>query len=241
MFKPPKAWFKDWFNSHYYHILYTHRDDKEAETFIKNLKKMFPFEHKNALDIACGRGRHAIFLNKQHMDVVGIDLSEENIEFANQFENEHLRFFVHDMRHLFYSNYFDYAFNLFTSFGYFSQESDNIKSLKCFYQSLKKGGLLILDFMNAHKIVHNLVLQEKKKIIFNITRRIEQNTIIKEIEVIDGKEIYYFEENVQALKPEDFVRYFAQVGFKIESIFGNYALEPYHETNSERLIYIARK
>ena len=32
-----KKWFESWFDTPYYHLLYQHRDDKEAHKFIKNL------------------------------------------------------------------------------------------------------------------------------------------------------------------------------------------------------------
>src|SRR6476620_1008681 len=108
----PKKWFQNWFNSPYYHILYKQRDDEEAELFIDNLCSFLkPAREARMLDIACGRGRHAIYLNKKGYDVTGIDLSISSIKFAQQHENPKLHFAVHDMRHLFYINYFDFAFN----------------------------------------------------------------------------------------------------------------------------------
>ncbi len=47
------------------------------------------------LDLACGKGRHSITLNKLGFDVLGIDLSEESITYAKQFENEYLKFEKH--------------------------------------------------------------------------------------------------------------------------------------------------
>ena len=61
----PKKWFHNWFNSPYYHILYTHRDEEEAEFFLDNLcAYLTPKDQSTILDIGCGRGRHAIYLNK---------------------------------------------------------------------------------------------------------------------------------------------------------------------------------
>src|SRR4051812_2242107 len=110
-----RKWFQNWFNSPYYHILYNQRNDEEAEFFIDNLcAYLEPSIDCRLLDIACGRGRHSVYLNKKGYDVTGIDLSHANIKYAQQFENKRLHFYVHDMRYLFYINYFDIAFNLFT-------------------------------------------------------------------------------------------------------------------------------
>src|SRR5690606_8758177 len=114
-------WFKDWFNSPYYHLLYNHRDENEAIFFLDNLiAKLQPKPDARILDLACGRGRHAVYLRTKGFDVTGVDLSPENIRLAATTAGERLHFYVHDMRYLLLSNYFDLVLNLFTSFGYFS-------------------------------------------------------------------------------------------------------------------------
>src|SRR5690606_22238937 len=141
-----REWFGEWFNSPYYHILYKHRDFEEARIFIDNLNDLFGFSaDQKALDLACGKGRHAIYLNKKGLNVVGVDLSPENIREAKKFENEKLQFFVYDMREVFDIQAFDYVLNLFTSFGYFNTEAENEKAINATALSLKKGGFFIID------------------------------------------------------------------------------------------------
>ena len=69
-----KPWFESWFNTPYYHILYKERDMEEAQSF---LKRLTDYLHMNAnskvLDVACGKGRHSLFLNQLGFDVTGID------------------------------------------------------------------------------------------------------------------------------------------------------------------------
>ena len=63
---PHKKWFENWFDSPYYHILYQNRNDDEAKFFIDNLcAYLKPSLNDTLLDVACGRGRHAIYLNKK--------------------------------------------------------------------------------------------------------------------------------------------------------------------------------
>src|ERR1700751_1194972 len=113
-------WFECWFDSPYYHLLYGTRDEKEASFFLDNLLHHIKLkEHARCWDLNCGKGRHSIYLHKKGFDVIGTDLSEKSIDHAKKFESETLHFYKHDMRSLFYSNYFDAVFNLFTSFGYF--------------------------------------------------------------------------------------------------------------------------
>lgn len=240
-----KEWFYDWFNSPYYHLLYHKRDDAEAQYFIDNLlSKLHIPLHSRLLDIACGRGRHAIYLNKHGYDVTGIDLSVENIRFAKQFENDALRFFVHDMRELSYESYFDVAFNLFTSFGYFATDEQHIGSLINFHNALKPGGFLVLDYFNSHKILQNLVANNVKKVEdveFHIHRNINGNKIIKTISFDHGNQSYSFKEMVSTFMEADFMRFFKQSGFEIISTFGSYGLDGFTAECSDRLIFICKR
>ena len=92
-----KEWFETWFDSPYYHILYKDRDDKEAELFLdKLIAFLSPVPDSRILDVACGKGRHSIYLNKKGYKVTGYDLSEESISYDKQFENDRLEFYLHD-------------------------------------------------------------------------------------------------------------------------------------------------
>jgi len=238
-------WFKDWFNSPYYHILYKNRDCAEADFFINNILA-FLKPNKNAcfLDLACGKGRHSIFLNKKGFDVTGIDLSENSIECAKKAENDTLHFYVHDMRKLFRTNYFDYVFNLFTSFGYFENEKDNYATIAAATKALKPNGILVIDFFNAKKIIDTLIDKEKKEIdgiTFSITKKAEKGFITKQISFTDCNHNYLFEEKVQTLTLTDFEKYLNASKLKIVNLLGNYNLDAFDEKNSDRLILIAQK
>ena len=76
-----QTWFKDWFNSPYYHQLYFNRDNKEAAAFIdKLINYLKPLPGSSMLDVACGKGRHSIQLAGKGFDVAGIDLSDDSIK-----------------------------------------------------------------------------------------------------------------------------------------------------------------
>lgn len=238
-------WFECWFDSPYYHVLYKNRDFAEAELFIDNLVQLVqPSKTNRILDLACGKGRHAIYLNKKGFDVTGIDLSEKSIECAKTSENETLHFYTHDMRKLFRSNYFDIVLNLFTSFGYFEQERDDNAVINSTSKALKPNGLFVLDFLNAKKLIGNLSCEETKTvegIEFKISKTIENNFIIKKIQFADKGKEYNFEERVKALTLADFEKYFEANKLKIVHLRGNYKLEEFNEKSSERLIIVARK
>jgi SAM-dependent methyltransferase len=237
-------WFSGWFDSPYYHILYKHRDDKEAESFINNIiRHLNILPDDNIMDLACGRGRHAIYLNKKGFEVTGTDLSPHSIAFANQFSNSKLKFFVHDMREVFAKENFDVILNLFTSFGYFEKEEDNFRAIKALADSLKKDGLAVIDFMNTPKVIAGLVKENLIKvdgIEFRVKKDLENGFIRKDIYFhADGKDHHHIEK-VKAISREDFIKYFNFAGLVVSEIFGDYQLNEYSETSSDRMIFILR-
>ena len=240
-----QQWFHTWFNSHYYHQLYHYRSHEEAEHFIKNLyTRLNAPPGSKMLDIGCGRGRHAFYLNKHGFNVTGIDLSIASIQHAMRYENETLHFYVHDMRHLYYQNNFDVALNLFTSFGYFETDEEHADALKTFNKALKPGGILVLDFFNVVKVRRNLVadcVTTVEGIDFHIHKEINGQKIIKTIAFEEHNKTYNFRESVSAYDVNDFKRLFAQSGFDVMDIYGDYALQKFDEENSDRLIYICKK
>ncbi|OWY18949.1 class I SAM-dependent methyltransferase [Sphingobacteriales bacterium UPWRP_1] len=241
------AWFTTWFNSPYYHLLYKNRNDAEAQQFIANLLHYLkPPPNANILDLACGKGRHARFIAEQGFNVTGLDLAPDSIAHARQFETPNLHFFVHDMRQVFKPNYFHYVFNFFTSFGYFENPQDNFATLTAINQALLPDGYLVIDFFNAQKVKAKLVAYEEKDIdgvCFFITRRATANHIIKTITVKDDARHFSatFEERVQALTLPKFEELFAAAGFTLLQTWGNYQLQPYQPSDSDRLIMLAQK
>ena len=239
------SWFANWFDSPYYHTLYKNRDEKEAQVFIDNLIDYLQI-HKGSklIDIACGKGRHAKYFNKKGMDVVGVDLSQNSINTAIKDENKNLQFLAHDMRENYQENAFDVVTNLFTSFGYFENNKDEQKAINAMANNLKKEGILIIDFMNAKKVIANLVLNEQKminNIQFDITRQVKDGFILKDIRITDGKEQQQFQEKVKAITLADYSEFITNAGLKIIDIFGNYKLDNFDEEISDRLILICKK
>ena len=239
------SWFTNWFDSPYYHTLYKNRDEKEAQVFIDNLIDYLQIPKGSKLiDIACGKGRHAKYFNKKGMDVVGVDLSQNSINTAKKDENKNLQFSVHDMRENYQENSFDVVTNLFTSYGYFENNKDEQKAINAMANNLKKEGILIIDFMNAKKVIANLVLNEQKminNIQFDITRQVKDGFILKDIRIIEGKEQQQFQEKVKAITLADYSEFITNAGLKIIDIFGNYKLDNFDEEISDRLILICKK
>ena len=239
------SWFVNWFDSPYYHTLYNNRDEKEAEFFIENLVQHLNLKRRSKLiDIACGKGRHAKHFNSLGLNVVGIDLSSNSITAAKKYKNETLQFFEHDMREVYQKNQFDVVTNLFTSFGYFEKDEDEQKAINAMASNLKKEGILVIDFMNVKKVMDNLMASEIKiidGITFNISRKVVNHHIIKDIHITDSRIEHHFQEKVKALTLADFSDFITNAGLKIIDIFGHYKLEAFNAQTSDRLILICKK
>jgi 2-polyprenyl-3-methyl-5-hydroxy-6-metoxy-1,4-benzoquinol methylase len=239
-----KSWYRTWFNSPYYHLLYRNRDEDEAERFILNLLKyLAPDLGAHFLDLACGKGRHSTTINREGYEVTGADLAEENIRLANQASNDRLHFVQHDMRESLGESDFDYVLNLFTSFGYFQTLAENELVLTAIANELKPKGKIVLDFMNVEKVTKGLVPSETIEIdgvTFKITRTNEDGFIVKTIKLKDGDLEYTFHERVKALTKEDFMGMFHRNGLEILDIFGGYNLDKFDPEKSSRLILIGR-
>ena len=238
-------WFIDWFNSKYYHILYKSRNKNEANDFIKNIISNLSLNsNETVLDLGCGNGRHSISLSEHFKLVDGIDISSENITLAKKNKIENLKFFISDMRNFDTKTKYGYIFNLFTSFGYFKKNEDNINVLKNCNNHLKKDGLLFIDFLNSEKI--KMTINGLKETInfdgieFNIHKKIVDNYVVKTIEIVDGDLTFNFQEKVQLFKIEDFKEMLGISGFELLSSFGDYQMNPY-DLNSNRLILCAKK
>lgn len=234
-------WYASWFDTPYYHILYKDRDYAEAQHFMDNLTHYLNLpEEAKILDLACGKGRHSIYLNQLGYEVTGADLSENSIKEASRSANEKLHFVEHDMRMPFEEK-FDAIFNLFTSFGYFEDDADNLTTLKAIRDSLSEYGFAVIDFMNVDFVLENLIPEETKTvegIEFHIKRYEKDNHIYKEISFTDQGKDFYFTEKVQALRLADFEKMMEEASIYLLDVFGDYKLRKFYKAQSERLILI---
>lgn len=242
-----RNWFRDWFNSPYYHLLYFRRNEQEAADFIHRLAGLLhPPEGSRMLDIACGRGRHAAILASLGYDVTGIDLAPDSIRHARMLEQEHLHFFVHDMRLPFRTNYFDYVFNFFSSFGYFSTYREHRNSIRWMSRSLRRGGHLLLDYLSVDQAEARMQPYSELNIHgvhFVIRKWSDASYLYKNIRVEDRHlpAPLSFTERLAKFRLNDFELLFSREGLRLEKVFGDYQLAPFRARQSDRLILLAVK
>lgn len=242
-----QPWFKDWFNTPYYHQLYFKRDEKEAAAFINKLiDYLQPAAGATMLDVACGKGRHSIHLSEKGFNVTGIDLSEGSIAEALQHETDTLHFYRHDMRLPFWINYFNYAFNFFTSFGYFNTRREHDAAIRTIAQAIKPGGTFVMDYLNVHYAEDHLIHKFDKEIDginFYITKWFDETHFYKKIVVEDEalEAPLEYTEKVAKFSLGDFTEMFAYHGMQLQEVFGDYTFCNYDVKKSPRMVMIAKK
>lgn len=242
----------DWFRSSFgsdYPKIYQHRNESEAKNFIRSLKKVITITPQSKiLDLCCGCGRYSIALAEQGYSVVGFDLSWDLLQCAvNEVKNRGFRipFIRGDMRYLTFHEEFDVVLNMFTSFGYFSSDNDNLKTLNDIHRILKTKGWLVIDYINSNNVKNNFrpydeIHNNGYRIIQE--RRIDHNLnlIIKKIVIKENGDERTYCEKVKLYTKQDFMSMMKHTGFSVVQYAGNYDLKEY-KPDSPRLIVIGKK
>ncbi len=238
------AWYKEWFGTRYYKLLYGHRDEQEAQEWVSAIiEHTGPVRGARVLDMGCGRGRHVRCFALAGARVTGIDLSPESIEEARRLVPEaDLR--VHDMRDPLAEAEFDLVVCLFTSLGYSPRREDDQQAVDAAAIALKPNGLFVLDLLNGQRVGRALVGQEhhtEEHVNFSIQRNMEGKDIVKRITVEDQGAVRCFEERVHAWSGPEVAALVKRAGLVIERITDGPRSLCFDAERSERIVVWARK
>lgn len=243
-----KPWFEEWFNHPLYLDVYSHRDDADARRLIA---AVLPFLNIPAgspvLDLACGTGRHAVVLAESGLQVTGVDLSENLLAIAGK-ETARLGHSIDlirsDMRYLNLKKTFSAVFSLFTSFGYFDDDSENFSVFRVISDHLEPGGWFVFDYLNDPFIRQHLVPSDERRLegarlIQN--RRIEGRVLIKQVTIEKpGQEPLHFNEKVHLYTADELVPVLWAMGLTEMHRLGTLDGDPW-TPESPRLILICKK
>jgi 2-polyprenyl-3-methyl-5-hydroxy-6-metoxy-1,4-benzoquinol methylase len=239
-----KQWFETWFDTPYYHQLYRHRDEGEAQVFIAALMSSLGLAAgASVLDVACGKGRHSRYLASMGYDTVGIDLAACSIAAAREQPLPHLHYDVWDMRQVYRMDSFDCVVNLFSSLGYFDDARDDVAAIGAMAAALKPHGVLVIDHLNPEwvaKVIKPREIIDRGDIQFHIRKQIADGVIVKDIEFIAAGENHHYQERLKLYKPEDFEQMCTDAGLEIVARYGSYKLDAFISSSSERQIMICK-
>lgn len=222
---------------------------KETNAQVKYLiNKMNLKSGKKYLDCPCGIGRISIPLAKNGLKVTGVDITKSFLdELARKSKRANLKIdLIHrDMRRINFDSQFDAAGNLWTSFGYFEKEADNLLVLKKMYNALKPGGKFVLHVINRDWIMinfnsHGWYKVGKAKVVEerNFDYSASINTSIWTF-IENGREIPH-ETKIRMYSYHELRAMFAKVGFVNIEGYGSTTDEPISRTSRMMFVFGVR-
>lgn len=148
------AWVTEYFGDDYLRLYQfpSERTDPEVE-FVATALAGRVAPGGLVLDLACGQGRHALPLSERGFRVVGLDYQLHLLQRA-QASGTGVHFVRGDMRRLPFAEKFDAVMNLFTAFGYFSDE-ENAGILREVARVLRPGGWFVMDVANRDAMIRS--------------------------------------------------------------------------------------
>ena len=246
----PPDWFSTWFDEDYCDV-YNHRDDQEAEEFVANWQIWNRLRAGDlCLDLGCGTGRYSKLLAERGLSVIAVDLSTPLLNRAkkNSMFDPNLLLIRADMRAIPVREKFSLVVSLFTSFGYFETDDENLQVLHQVFEALLPGGLFIIDYFNpsavqdrvrnepsSYKTVKNISITEKR----SINR--ETMRVDKRIFLDDGNQTKEYCESVRMYEPGELETMLLTVGLRPICLpWGDYQGELLNES-SPRMIFFCEK
>lgn len=203
----------------------------------------------SVLDLCCGIGRHTLPLARSGFSVTAVDLTKRYLEKAQkqaQSEGLTVDFILSDMRQHCQPEAYDLIINMFTSFGYFDKEEDDLLVATNMYQSLRPGGKVVIGTIGKERLAKifqgsnwfelddgTLMLQERKA-----TRSwgwMENRWIF-----IKGTERHELRFGHRLYSAAELTKLMLRAGFSTAEAYGNLEGVPY-EPSAERLVVVATK
>jgi SAM-dependent methyltransferase len=216
-------WFEEWFGEDYLR-LYPHRDDADAERAVDLIRRTLPFQPGwRVLDVACGAGRHARAFVSAGARSFGLDLSATLLRLAREVTDAPL--VRADMRQLpIRPRSMDLTVNLFTSFGYFEQDSEHTSALREMISTVRPSGWFVIDFLNPASVRRGLVPEETVEVggsRIQVSRSVSPDGryVCKSIRSPKGR---HYRERVRLFEPDQMSAMLVAAGVEVRYRFGDY-------------------
>ncbi|CAN5870315.1 hypothetical protein BH11MYX3_BH11MYX3_05590 [soil metagenome] len=225
-----KPWFVDLFDEDYLRTLpfLTPQATQSEAEFVIEAMGLQP--GAQVLDIGCGYGRHAMELAARGFHVVGLDLSTPLLVRGGEEAMRRgleINFVRGDMRELDFDAQFDGAYCMFSTFGYFDDET-NKKTVSNIARALKPGGRVMIEILNRDYVIADLptrvwwegegcvVLEEVELNYFSSRIQVNRSVVFD-----DGRQLEQ-EISVRAYSLHEVGKLMHAAGFRVLEVSGGY-------------------
>jgi SAM-dependent methyltransferase len=244
----------EWFETEdfwrdFYPYMFSAERFSAAKEEVSRIMALTQRSEGSLLDLCCGPGRHSVEFAQRGFRVTGVDRSPFLLERAREHASEagaSIEWVMEDMRSFVRPATFDLACSLFTSFGYFKDEHDDLRVLRNIHQSLKETGVLIIDILGKERLARTWqnticteladgsLLVQRPQLRDNWCRIRSDWTLIKE----GRARSFSFEHTVYSGR--ELQDRLLACGFQQVQLFGDLQGSPYN-LEATRLVAVARK
>jgi len=221
----------------------------EAAEQVPTLLTRIGLKEGAVLDLGCGPGRHALPLARAGLDVTAMDTSDQLLdELRRRARVGQLEIDIRcqDMRDFGDAGPFDAIFVMWTSFGYFEDEADHDRVLDNIVESLKPGGVLVLDLLGLETLCRTLEpvhltehadgsLLIERPVLVDHNTRLDNEWIL-----VRGNRADRATFSHRVWSAGEIARLIESAGLELEAIDGDLEGTPY-DFESERMYVFARK
>ena len=239
----------DWYRVAFgelYPLVYPHRDAAEAARVAATLAPLVRSE-RPTLDVACGNGRYLAGLKSAGVRAFGVDLSEYLLGEAAKSGLDGC-VVCGDMRALpFRAGAFGSAINMFTSFGYFEDETDNARALREIARVIVARGVFVLDFINAVRVGRKVEKESRREagqVVVQEWRTLEGEgrMLTKRVRVSrPGHDPVEYSERLRLYTRGELSALLDGAGFDVQRVHGDYQLGDFDVAESHRLIFVCHR
>lgn len=219
-----------------------------APAEVDRIESLLSLSNARIVDLCCGTGRHSVELARRGHEVIGVDRTRHYLDLADKAAAEEavaMETVCADARDYRCSPAADVVLNLWTSFGYFEHEGDNVALLRAAYESLRDGGRLLLQTRAKETMSATMVSStwwERDGVLF-----LEEREVIDDWRRLSGRWIVVddngrrdFTYTGWLYSSEALTAMLEKVGFRSVALYGDLAGSPFDLT-ARHLVAVATR
>ena len=245
-----KPWYdQDSYWTTFESILFNRKRLADTPSQVDNIIKLLDVkEGAKILDLCCGIGRHSLEFARRGFQVTGVDRTKSYLDKAKKqakAEDLPIELVNEDMRNFCRDDAFDVVINMFTSFGYFEDASDDRQVVENVYRSLRSGGKFLIEMMGKELIardfrerdwneINGFIILEDRKLLNNWEKVAGRWIILKDDQRFEHKFV------IRLYSAVEITSLAKQCGFTEVDVYGSLDGIDY-DHSAKRLVVAAQK